>query len=633
MEENKISVEAEETTEVESIEEMEAVAEAENTKAEANTTETENVTETKKPFPKKVWMVFVAVFLALAIIAAAIVWIVLEGKKNGEPEEENGNYAQISIEEISQYTLICASKTANSTMTQYWQLRSQIEKMCGVKLVTETDKNIEAGNFEILVGDTNREESKAFLSNLLWDDYGYAIVGNKIVIAGHTDEGTTNAMKHFLEHLKSGDHTTVFFSNKNQYIFHYSYPSNTFMLNGIDVSRAKIVVNEEKGSDAQIAQSLSDKCLKICGRRPTIVTDFEVKDGDNLIIIGASSHVPDEMQAEWDASYKTTEGKSAYYVGKEDNVVWIYTSIMEGYGAINRDLLPQIQPESATSATLSTGLVKLPQLFTVMSFNVYVSEFNTARKDRVVATIRENAPSIFGVQEANDNWMTALRADLGNEYASVGVGREANLKGEYSAIFYRKDLFTLVDSGTKWLSNTPDEAGSKYQIPGTSYVANCPRVMTYAVLERQTDGVRFLYVNTHLDHDGSNNATVASQIRRSQIEILLAQIDIVKNEFGNLPTIVTGDFNVSPGQSPYKAMTDGGYLDASRVTWSGEVQNTYNGMNDEYAGAIIDYIFVSPDLAESVDSYIVCPAKRDDQWISDHNAIIASITLPTEDAE
>ena len=586
----------------------------------------------KKYINKKYWKTYVAAFVALAAIVTAIIWISLAGKDEDNNDENFDPNPKVTIADLSKYTLICASKTADSTMTQYWKLQSQIEEMIGAKPKAETDYT-DAVEFEILVGNTNREESKTFLSGLLWDDYGYAIVGNKIVIAGHTDEGTTNAMKHFLEHLKSGDHTTVFFSNKNQYIFRYSYPSNTFMLNGIDVSRAKIVVNEEKGSDAQIAQSLSDKCLKICGRRPTIVTDFEVKDGDDLIIIGASSHVPDEMQAEWDASYETTEGKSAYYVGKEDNVVWIYTSIMEGYGAINRDLLPQIQPESATSATLSTGLVKLPQLFTVMSFNVYVSAFDTARKDRVVATIRENAPSIFGVQEANDGWMSALRSDLGNEYASVGEGREANLKGEYSAIFYRKDLFNLIDSGTKWLSNTPDEAGSKYQIPNTPYVANCPRVMTYAVLERQTDGVRFLYVNTHLDHDGNNNATVASQIRRSQIEILLAQIDIVKNEFGNLPTIVTGDFNVSPGQSPYKAMTDGGYLDASRVTWSGEVQNTYNGMNDEYAGAIIDYIFVSPDLAESVDSYIVCPAKRDDQWISDHNAIIASITLPVDDAQ
>lgn len=571
----------------------------------------------------------ISVLLATLMLLQCFLLVACKPSKvENEPEDKN---PKITITDVSKYTLVCAAKTAGSTMTQYWKLQSQIEEMCGTKPRYETDQ-ADATEFEILVGNTNREETKTFLSGLLWDDYGYAIIGNKIVIAGHTDEGTTNAMKHFLEHLKSGDHTTVFFSNKDQYTFRYAYPSDKFMFNGIDVSRAKIVVNEQ-GSDEQIAQALSDKCLKICGRRPAIVTDFEVETGDDLIIIGTSAHVPTAMQEVWDASYATTAGKSAYYVEKIDNVMWIKTSIMEGYGAINRELLPQLQSGTAVSATLTTGLFNLPQIFSVMSFNVYVSAFNSARKDRVIATIRENAPSIFGVQEANDGWMSALRADLGDEYTSVGVGREANLKGEYSAIFYRKDLFTLIDSGTKWLSNTPDEAGSKYQIPNTSYVANCPRVMTYAVLERQSDGVRFLYVNTHLDHDGSNNATVASQIRRSQIEILLAQIDIVKNEFGNLPTIVTGDFNVSPGQSPYKAMTEGGYLDSSLIAWAGEPQHTYNGMDDTYAGAIIDYIFVSPDLAGAVDSYMVCPAKRDGEWISDHNAIIASITLPIGEDE
>lgn len=569
----------------------------------------------------------ISVFLAILMLLQCFVLVACKPSAEEENKPEEDTNPKITIADLSQYTLVCASKAASSTMTQYWKLQSQIEKMCGTKPRYETD-NADATEFEILVGNTNREETKAFLANLLWDDYGYAIVGNKIVIAGHTDEGTTNALKHFIELLENSEQTIFV----NQYIFRYDYPSDTFFLNGIDVSRAKIVVNEG-GSNKQIAQSLSDKCLKICGRRPTIVTDADVKAGDDLIILGTSAHVPTAMQEEWDASYETTEGKSAYYVGKVDNVVWIKTSIMEGYGAINRELLPQLQSETATSATLATGLVKLPQIFSVMSFNVYVSEFNAARQKRVVATIREYAPSIFGVQEASDGWMSVLRSELGKDYASVGVGREANLKGEYSAIFYRKDLFTLIDSGTKWLSNTPDEAGSRYQIPNTNYIANCPRVMTYAVLERKTDGVRFLYVNTHLDHDGNNNATVASQIRRSQIEILLAQIDIVKNEFGNLPTIVTGDFNVSPGQSPYKAMTDGGYLDSSLIAWAGEAQSTYNGMNDDYKGAIIDYIFVSPDLEKAVDSYIVCPAKRDGEWISDHNAIIASITLPTEDAE
>ena len=602
---------------------------------ENKTTQTENATkvndaqetkteiEVKKPNTKKILLICAIAFLALAIIAAAIVWVVLGGQRGEEPEtpetpeEPEESYVQISIEDISKYILVCAADTSDKS--QYWKLRSQIEKMCGVKPVAELDCNIAASEYEILVGNTNREESKTFLSGLLWDDYGYAIVGNKIVIAGHTDEGTTGALKQFLKHIKGEGHETIFFSNKNQYLFRHSYISDTFMLNGIDVSRAKIVVNGGN-NNLQIAQTLSQKSRELCGRSPKIVTDLKVNEGDSLIIIGTSSLVPDAMQAEWEASYATTEDKSAYYVRKENNIMWIYTPVMEGYGAINRELLSQIRSESATSATLSTGLVQLPQFFTVMSFNVYVSQFNTARKDRVIATIRENAPSVFGVQEANESWMTALRTDLGDEYVSVGVGRDANMGGEYSAIFYRKDLFNLIDSGTKWLSDTPDVSGSKFT------QANYPRIMTYAVLERKTDGAQLLYVNTHLDHNGKNNSNVevAEMVRQKQIEVLLSEVA----KLPDLPTIVTGDFNVTPEASAYTTMTANGYLDASRVAWAGEVQPTYNGMDDSYDGVIIDYIFVSPDLAEAVDSYIVCPEKRDGEWISDHNAIIATITLP-----
>ena len=159
--------------------------------------------------------------------------------------------------------------------------------------------------------------------------------------------------------------------------------------------------------------------------------------------------------------------------------------------------------------------------------------------------------------------------------------------------------------------------------------ANFPRIMTYVVLERKTDGVRFLYVNTHLDHDGNNTIEVAEGVRQQQIEILIDEI----KKLGDLPTIVTGDFNVTPEASAYQTMIANGFLDASRVAKEGEVKSTYNGMQEPTVDAIIDYIFVSPALADVVDTYTVCPAKRDGGWVSDHNAIIATITLPVPETQ
>ncbi len=578
------------------------------------------------------WKICAAVLLALVVVTTAIVWIAVA---SNQPEDTTPEvttptdppitpetFEQILAVDIAKYNIICAQRSSAAVMGQFWQLQSQIDKMYGKELVAETDY-LETAEFEILIGNTNREESQAFLSNLLWDDYGYAIVGDKIVIAGHTAEGTLNAMKHFLEHLKSGDHTNIFFSNKDQYLFRYPYVSDTFLFNGIDVSNAKIVVNEKLEVFKNLATALADKSLEICGRRPEIVTDAEVASGDSLIIIGASKHIPVDMESEWNVAQESRDGKFSYYVNNTDSTVWINAVILEGYSAINREILPQIQSNKAASLSVSTGLFKVPQIFSVMSFNVYVGAFNDARVGRVVDTILENAPSAFGVQEASVVWMTALKNKLGDIYTSVGVGRDLGGLGEHTAIFYRTDMFELIESGTKWLSSTPDKEGSKLTY------ANFPRIMTYVVLERKTDGVRFLYVNTHLDHDGNNTREVAEGVRQQQIEILIDEI----KKLGDLPTIVTGDFNVTPEASAYQTMIANGFLDASRVAKEGEVKSTYNGMDDSYTGAIIDYIFVSPDLGGAVNTYTVCPAKRDGGWVSDHNAIIATITLPVPETQ
>ena len=268
------------------------------------------------------------------------------------------------------------------------------------------------------------------------------------------------------------------------------------------------------------------------------------------------------------------------------------------------------------------------QALPVMSFNVKVTQtseiLSNPRVDLVANTILENNPYVFGVQEADDLWMSRLNGKLGHIYTAVGKGRDGN-SGEHSAIFYRTDMFTCLASGTKWLSNTPDTAGSKYS--GTEGTANYPRIMTYVVLQRKSDGAKFIYVNAHLDNNGSNNGTVAENIRNAQVKILLAEIQKLYKAHGNLPTIVTGDFNTQPNTASYTTMIESGFIDSSKVAKQTENERTYNG-NSDSGSVIFDYIFVSSDLKNIVSTYNVCPEKRDGKWISDHNAIIANITIP-----
>ena len=87
------------------------------------------------------------------------------------------------------------------------------------------------------------------------------------------------------------------------------------------------------------------------------------------------------------------------------------------------------------------------------------------RRDRVASVIRFHKADLVGMREV-------LRDQIGDleillpQYGWIGVGRDDGADGgEFSPIFYRKDRFTVLDSGTFWLSETPEVTGSKAGIP------------------------------------------------------------------------------------------------------------------------------------------------------------------------
>ena len=150
----------------------------------------------------------------------------------------------------------------------------------------------------------------------------------------------------------------------------------------------------------------------------------------------------------------------------------------------------------------------------VISFNIRVrgglSELInpnswSRRKSATPAMIKDQCPDIFGVQEALSDQLTYVGDNLPN-YSYVGVGREDGKEiskeiseitdpeesGEIMAIFYNTSKIKLLEWGTYWLSETPDE-------PSIGWEAACNRTMTWAKMETRYSGRKFFYVNTHLD--------------------------------------------------------------------------------------------------------------------------------------
>lgn len=253
----------------------------------------------------------------------------------------------------------------------------------------------------------------------------------------------------------------------------------------------------------------------------------------------------------------------------------------------------------------------------VMSFNILCGGSDDLRAwqkrtDMVTDTIRKELPDTFGVQEAHYDWMQAISAAL-PEYNFVGVGRDDGDKaGEFSAVFYKKDAYNLLDSGTFWLSETPDK-------PGKGWDAACVRVCSWAKLENKENGKVFVHFNTHLDHVG----LVAMQKGAELVTKKAAEI------CPDAPAFFTGDFNVTPESAPYATVIANGFKDSrllAPVTDNGPTfhADVFEEGTRKQHHCIIDYCFVKGDI--EVKSYKVIRDLYDGNlYPSDHYPVVAEI--------
>lgn len=201
--------------------------------------------------------------------------------------------------------------------------------------------------------------------------------------------------------------------------------------------------------------------------------------------------------------------------------------------------------------------------------------------------IRFHEFDVFGTQEGFKHQLEDLKAALPG-YDYTGVGREDGADaGEHSAIFYRTDLFTLVDHGDFWLSETPEK-------PSIGWDAVLPRICSWARLRHNPTGKEFLFFNLHMDHIG----------KQARVESALL-VQQKMNEFGSeLPTFLTGDFNVDQTHQSYTALTTSGKLKDSycRAKLVYALNGTFNDYStNDYSTSRIDHIFVSPNV--KVDKY------------------------------
>lgn len=254
----------------------------------------------------------------------------------------------------------------------------------------------------------------------------------------------------------------------------------------------------------------------------------------------------------------------------------------------------------------------------IMSFNIRYNNPNDGehawpyRKDHLAALIQFHRADIIGMQEVLRGQVEDLQALL-PEYSWVGVGRDdGKQRGEYSPIFYRSEMYELLDHGTFWLSETPEIVGSK------NWDAALTRIASWAIFQNKRTGRSQFHLNTHFDHRGV-------QARIESAGIILEKIDQLAQE---LPVTVSGDFNVDPQSEAYAVMTSE-LLDAHGVSQQSPYgpPGSFYGFTAEpgETGDRIDYIFVAEGIV--VEQFGILSDQIEGNYPSDHLPVLAVIRL------
>lgn len=240
------------------------------------------------------------------------------------------------------------------------------------------------------------------------------------------------------------------------------------------------------------------------------------------------------------------------------------------------------------------------------------------RRNIVIDTIAENAADVIGMQEGIDFQLQQIQQAM-PQYSKYSTGRiDGKSSGETCAILYRSDRFELVDSGTFWFSNKPEQPGSK------SWGNLFARICSWVRLRDKTTHTSFYVYNVHLDN--------WSQHSRVKSVRLLAK-KIAERDSSD-PFILMGDFNMeidNPAMKYLDQIKNQNSFAAMINTWQSVHPEkpdigTYHKFTGSKKCPKIDHISIS-EYVQVIDSEIDSHGFKG-KYPSDHFPEIAIIRLP-----
>ena len=266
---------------------------------------------------------------------------------------------------------------------------------------------------------------------------------------------------------------------------------------------------------------------------------------------------------------------------------------------------------------IATAAEPAPGELAVMTYNLRYASSQPpnaweARRPVAREMLQQLRPDVIGTQEGLYRQVKDLAADL-PDYAWIGTGREGGSRGEFMAVFYRRERLEPLEYDHYWLSDTPEVIGS------STWGNSVRRMVTSVKFRDLQTGRDFFFINTHFDH----------QVQGSREKSAALVLDRVMKLKTMLPVLLVGDFNAAAEANKVYELLVGQekFVDTWKIAdQRGEPWSTFHGYREpQKEGQRIDWILARGPV--KVRQTEVVTFQKDGQYPSDHFPVIARLKL------
>lgn len=495
------------------------------------------------------------------------------------PEDQ---FLQIVLGGASEYIVVRPEGASGTLVNTARQVITNLERYTGAKLkltddfLNKFDPNVKAPDYEILVGQCNRDECREIAATLRSKDFFAGVVGTKIVLMGLNDEMTQRAVDNFVTKIvtkKCRDNPDgLRLSEEDNIRFTYgSYTLNSCTLLGHDLTEFSVSYYNAAAYSAERTARLfadyiangSGHYLPVSGAAKNALTNDKYQ-----IVFGTTDTAGTQITARH--GFTVTASGQKMYVCAECELG--YAAALEYLtGTLFRGdtvTIPENFSYTGAAGALENGMQYIDQklgsyrvLFHNILGNCDTSIYPTPTRNQMAAELHlEYDPDFLCLQECSGNSRGSssyISTMAQHGFVEVQVTVNNKDKINYTPLLYRKDRFTVVESGYHLYS---DGAGDK------------SKSITWGVFEEIATGKRVAVLSTHFYWTGDDLGKSARILDAQQIVKLAGEIS---GKY-DVPVIAGGDLNCNISSDPMRNMFTAGFKDIRDMTAVSEDSNSHH---------------------------------------------------------